>query len=111
VRFARFVGSIKKAPDRHFVAPPLYFRRSRRAVLCRFDLLVPPIGVMNVVTAKHLAAKEITSMSNITIDTEKTPTAAPQPSKSETKTKEARQRQGSKNPKLAAKRSVNITDR
>jgi hypothetical protein len=44
---------------------------------------------MNVLTAKHLAAKEKTSMSNITIDAEKTLAAAAQPS--ETKPKKAAQ--------------------
>jgi Protein of unknown function (DUF3489) len=45
---------------------------------------------MNVTTAKHLAAKEKPSMSNVTPDAEKTPAADAQPSQPETKPKKAR---------------------
>ena len=44
---------------------------------------------MNVLTAKHLAAKEITTMSNIAIDAEKTPAADAQPSEPKTESKKA----------------------
>ena len=44
---------------------------------------------MNVLTAKNLATKEITSMSNATIDVEKTPAADAQPSEPKTESKKA----------------------
>jgi len=47
---------------------------------------------MNVLTAKHLAAEEITPMSNIAIDAEKTPAAAVRASEPETESKNAAKR-------------------
>jgi outer membrane biosynthesis protein TonB len=44
---------------------------------------------MNVTAANQLAAKEKTSMSNSTVDAEKTPAAAAQPSQPEAKRKKA----------------------
>ena len=65
---------------------------------------VPGFGVMNVLTAKHLVAKEITSMSNITSDVEKTPTAAAPP-EIETKPKKSAKgaKSAAKKPKPAKK--------
>ena len=61
---------------------------------------------MNVLTAEHLAAKEI-SMSNIAIDVEKTPAAAAQPSEPETKSKKSAKgtKPAGKKAKPAAKKA------
>ena len=77
-----FVGPIKSSDPSVFPGTVPSSRRSpppRRVVRPQICLACFPKWRDELTAAKYLAAKEITSMSNITIDAEKTPAATAQP--------------------------------
>jgi hypothetical protein len=100
---ARFVGPIKKGSDPSFRSPPprRVFARPRQSH--RFFSCLFPAPVMNVLIAKHLAAKEKASMSSVTIDAGNTPGAAAQPKPETQPEKPAKGAKPAKKAKVSSK--------